>query len=231
MVKTLKAAGIIPLTAGGADKWPLSFFWSYLSLRQGGKAGFEAALHGPERRLSPGRISSSAGARISNSSSDLQAFRGRASSASKHLTAFGLFADGKVCDDAGDQRHLQPAARSIAADKKGLADDQIGWLDFPTVPGGKGLANRHAGRASSGGVVSKDCAPKDTVPFIETFRLSRGHAGQIGGSRLYRARRQGCGRGDHQPVPCATGRGRSWRGPPIIRISTTRFSAHPSAAP
>src|SRR4051812_19591861 len=31
LVRKLKAAGITPLTAGGADKWPLAFYWSYLA--------------------------------------------------------------------------------------------------------------------------------------------------------------------------------------------------------
>ena len=45
-VKALKGAGITPITVGGADKWPVSFYWSYLSLRQGGKPAFEAAMKG-----------------------------------------------------------------------------------------------------------------------------------------------------------------------------------------
>ena len=44
--KGLQAAGITPLTTGGADKWPVSLFFSYLCLRQGGEAGFNAALKG-----------------------------------------------------------------------------------------------------------------------------------------------------------------------------------------
>ena len=27
-VKALKGAGITPITVGGADKWPVSFYWS-----------------------------------------------------------------------------------------------------------------------------------------------------------------------------------------------------------
>ena len=45
-VKTLKAAGVTPIVVGGADKWPLHFYWTYLAVRIGGKAGFEAALRG-----------------------------------------------------------------------------------------------------------------------------------------------------------------------------------------
>src|SRR5262245_42117934 len=34
-VKTLKAAGVTPIAVGGADKWPLHFYWTYLAMRQG----------------------------------------------------------------------------------------------------------------------------------------------------------------------------------------------------
>ena len=37
-VKKLKAAGITPIVVGGADKWPLHFYWSHLAMRVGGKA-------------------------------------------------------------------------------------------------------------------------------------------------------------------------------------------------
>ena len=36
-VQTLKDAGLTPLTCGGADKWPLHFFYSYLIMRNGGQ--------------------------------------------------------------------------------------------------------------------------------------------------------------------------------------------------
>ena len=45
-VKKLKAAGVTPLMVGGADKWPLHFYWTNLAVRIGGKPAFEAALRG-----------------------------------------------------------------------------------------------------------------------------------------------------------------------------------------
>src|SRR4029077_21125215 len=45
-VKQLKAANVTPIVVGGADKWPLHFYWTYLAVRIGGKAGFQAALKG-----------------------------------------------------------------------------------------------------------------------------------------------------------------------------------------
>jgi raffinose/stachyose/melibiose transport system substrate-binding protein len=162
-VKKLKAAGITPLTAGGADKWPLSFFWSYLSLRQGGKAAFEAAMRGENGGFA-GPDFVKAGDNFKRLV-DLAPFQ-NGFLGSKHLPAIGLFADGKAAMTLAisviyNQQH------AIAADKKGLDDDQIGWIEFPTVAGGKGAPTDTLGGVV-GWVVSKG-ARKETVDFIESF--------------------------------------------------------------
>ena len=43
-VKTLKAAGITPISIGEGDKWPGMHFWTYLATRICGQAKFEAAM-------------------------------------------------------------------------------------------------------------------------------------------------------------------------------------------
>lgn len=162
-VKTLKAAGITPLTAGGGDKWPLSFFWSYLSLRQGGKAGFQAALRGENGGFA-GPDFVKAGEYFKQLV-DLQPFQ-NGFLGSRNLPAIGLFADGKAAMTlAISVVYAQQAA--IAADKKGLAPDQIGWIDFPALPGGKGQPTDTLG-GIVGWLVSKG-APAETVDFIKTF--------------------------------------------------------------
>ena len=163
MVRTLKAAGVTPLSAGGADKWPLSFFWSYLALRQGGKAGFEAALKGQDGGFA-GPDFVKAGENFKQLV-DLHPFED-GFLGDKHLTAIGLFADGRVAMTLAisviyNQQH------AVAADKKGLPDDQVGWLNFPTVSGGKGQATD-----TLGGIVGwavSAAAPKATVPWVEAF--------------------------------------------------------------
>ncbi|HYZ64836.1 MAG TPA: extracellular solute-binding protein [Acetobacteraceae bacterium] len=162
-VKKLKAAGITPLTAGGADKWPLSLFWSYLNVRQAGKAGFEAALKGENGGFA-GPDFVKAGEYFKQLV-DLQPFQ-NGMLGMKHLPAIGLFADGKAAMTlAISVIYNQQAA--IAADKKGLAPDQIGWLDFPTVPGGKGAPTDTLG-GIVGWVVSKG-APSATPDFLKSF--------------------------------------------------------------
>jgi raffinose/stachyose/melibiose transport system substrate-binding protein len=162
-VKALKAAGVTPLAAGGGDKWPLSLIWSYLSLREGGRAAFDAAMAGQDGGF--------AGPSFVKASEDFQqlcalqpfqpGFLG-----DKSQTAIGLFADGRAAmtvaiSTAYAQQH------ALAADKKGLPDEQVGWIDFPAVPGGKGLPTDTLG-GINGWLVSKG-APAATVPFVESF--------------------------------------------------------------
>jgi raffinose/stachyose/melibiose transport system substrate-binding protein len=162
-VKTLKAAGITPLATGGGDKWPLSLIWSYLSLREGGKPAFDSALAGKDGGFAgPAFVKASADFK---QLADLQPFQAGYLGA-KNQAAIGLFADGRTAmtvaiSTAYAQQH------ALAADKKGLPDDQVGWIDFPAVSGGKGLPTDTLG-GINGWLVSKG-APSATVAFIESF--------------------------------------------------------------
>src|SRR5829696_7089048 len=162
-VKALKGAGITPITVGGADKWPVSFYWSYLSLRQGGKPAFEAAMKGEAGGFA-GEDFVKAG-ELFKQLVDLQPFQ-NGFLGSKHLPAIGQFADGKAAMTLAISV-IYNQQRSIAADKKGLSDDQIGWFQFPVVPGGKGAPTDTLGGVV-GWVVSKG-APKETIDFIKAF--------------------------------------------------------------
>ncbi len=163
MVKTLQAAGVTPLSVGGADKWPLSFFWSYLALRQGGKAGFAAAMEGKDGGFA-GPDFVKAGENFERLVA-LKPFQ-NGFLGDKHLTGIGLFADGKAAMTLAISV-IYNQQRAVAADKKGLPNEQIGWLNFPTVPGGKGLATDTLG-GIVGWVVGKE-APATTVPFLQSF--------------------------------------------------------------
>ena len=63
----------------------------------------------------------------------------------KNPQAVGYFGDGKAAMTLAIST-IYHTQRALAADKVGLADDKIGWFDFPAVPGGKGDADRHARR-------------------------------------------------------------------------------------
>ena len=92
-VKKLKAAGITPLMVGGADKWPLHFYWTYLAVRIGGKPAFDAALRGENGGFA-GETFVKAG-ELFKQLVDLQPFQ-NGFLGFKNPQAVGAFGDGKA---------------------------------------------------------------------------------------------------------------------------------------
>jgi raffinose/stachyose/melibiose transport system substrate-binding protein len=162
-VKKLKAAGITPLMVGGADKWPIHFYWTNLAVRVGGKPAFEAALHG-ENGGFEGETFIKSG-RLFKQLVDLQPFQ-NGFLGFKNPQAVGAFGDGKAAMTLAISVIYQQQ-RSLAADKKGISDENLGWFDFPTVTGGKGDPSDTLG-GINGWLVTKD-APKETVAFLKSF--------------------------------------------------------------
>lgn len=162
-VKTLKAAGVTPIVVGGADKWPLHFYWTHLAVRIGGKAAFEAALRGENGGFSGETFQKSG--ELFKQLVDLQPFQ-NGFLGFKNPQAVGAFGDGKAAMTLAisSAYHLQ---RALAADKKGLGEDQIGWFDFPVVPGGKGAPTDTLG-GITGWLITRD-SPKEAVDFLKFF--------------------------------------------------------------
>jgi len=162
-VKKLKAAGVTPLMVGGADKWPLHFYWTYLAVRAGGKPAFDAALRGENGGFA-GETFVKAG-QLFKQLVDLQPFQ-NGFLGFKNPQALGAFGDGKAAMTLAisSAYHQQ---RALSADKKGISDDNLGFMDFPTVAGGKGEASDTLG-GINGWLVTKG-APKETVTFLKYF--------------------------------------------------------------
>ena len=162
-VKKLKAAGITPLMVGGADKWPIHFYWTNLAVRIGGKPAFDAALRG-ENGGFEGETFIKAG-QLFKQLVDLQPFQ-NGFLGFKNPQAVGAFGDGKAAMTlAISTAYAQQ--RSLSADKKGISDENLGWFDFPTVAGGKGDPSDTLG-GINGWLVTKG-APKQTVEFVKSF--------------------------------------------------------------
>ncbi len=162
-VKTLKAAGVTPIVVGGADKWPLHFYWTHLAVRIGGKPAFEAALRGENGGFA-GETFQKSGV-LFKQLVDLQPFQ-NGFLGFKNPQAVGYFGDGKAAMTLAISTvyHLQ---RALAADKVGLSEDKICWFDFPVVPGGKGAPTDTLG-GITGWLVTKD-SPKEAVDFLKFF--------------------------------------------------------------
>ena len=162
-VKKLKAANVTPIVVGGADKWPLHFYWTHLAVRLGGKAGFDAALKG-ENGGFEGDVFQKSGEYFKQLV-DLQPFQ-QGFLGYKNPQAVGAFGDGKgaMILAISSFYHTQ---RALAADKAGLSDDKIGWFNFPMVAGGKGEASDTLGGVN-GWLVTKG-APKEAAEFVKFF--------------------------------------------------------------
>jgi raffinose/stachyose/melibiose transport system substrate-binding protein len=162
-VKTLKAAGITPITVGGGDKWPLHFYWTHLAVRLGGKPAFEAALKGQNGGFE-GETFQKAG-ELMKQLVDLEPFQA-GFLGFKNQQALGFFADGKAAMNLAISHH-STTQRALAADKKGIPEDRLGWFDFPMPAGGTGQPTDTLGGVN-GWIVTKG-APKEAVGFLQFF--------------------------------------------------------------
>ena len=142
-VKQLKAAGVTPIIVGGADKWPIHFYWTYLAMRNGGKPAFEAAVRGEGDGFAAAPFVK-AGEQL-RQLVDLEPFQPGFLGVTFPQSS-GQFGDGKGAMELQGNFMLN-SMRANSANKKGIPDDQLGWFPFPTTPGGKGDRLRHARRS------------------------------------------------------------------------------------
>ena len=136
-VKALKAAGITPLTAGGADKWPLSFYLVVSVAAPGRQGRFRGGAEGREWRLRRAGLRQGRASTSSNSSTCSRS--SPACSACKTPAGDRPVRRRQGGDDARHQHRLCASSSAIAADKKGLATNSSAGSTFPPVPGGKGV--------------------------------------------------------------------------------------------
>ena len=162
-VKKLKAAGVTPLDVGAGEKWPMHFYYSYLVMRIGGEHALADAKAGKDGGFK-GATFVEAGKRLRELAA-LEPFQPGYLSTS-HAQSAGIFGDGKAAMDLMGE-WLLGMQGSNSASGKGLSEDDIGILSFPTLPGGKGKATDTLGGVHAW-LVTKT-APKDAVDFLNFF--------------------------------------------------------------
>jgi raffinose/stachyose/melibiose transport system substrate-binding protein len=167
-VQQIKDAGITPLVAGGADKWPLHFYWTHLAIRLGGREAFEAATSGEGDGFA-GETFVKAGELMQQLTS-MEPFQD-GYLAHTNEQASGMFGDG----DAAmyfNGNWLYNIQRVWAEDGEGLSEERLGFFTFPMVEGGKGEPSDTLG-GINGWLVGKD-APDEAVAFLR-YLLSPEH--------------------------------------------------------
>ncbi len=162
-VKTLKAAGVTPIAVGGQDKWPLHFYWTHLAVRLGGKPAFDAALKGQNGGFE-GETFQKAG-ELMKQLVDLEPFQ-NGFLGFKNQQALGFFGDGKAAMNLAISQQ-STTQRALAADKKGISEEKLGWFDFPMPAGAKGRPSDTLGGVN-GWIITKG-APKEAVEFVKFF--------------------------------------------------------------
>ena len=162
-VKKLKAAGITPIALGGGDKWPAHFYWAYLAVRMGGQKAFDAARSGQGDGFMAQPFID-AGNKLLELAA-LKPFQDGFQS-TVHLEQEGIFGDGKAAMMLmGDWAYATQA--SEAADGKGIPDDNLGSIPFPSIPDGAGDPSDTFG-GINGWIFSKN-ASDEAVKFMQWY--------------------------------------------------------------
>ena len=160
--KKIKAAGIVPFTVGGGDKWPLNFFWECLALRTGGKQAFMDAMN----RTGPGFDGPAfvQAGELFKQLIDLDPFQ-KGALAESAPAAMGQFGDSKSAMQL--MLNILYGVQKTQSVAKGVPDADLGWIAFPQVPGGKGDPTDAVGGVN-GYLVTKG-APPEAVDFLKYY--------------------------------------------------------------
>ncbi|MBE3638555.1 ABC transporter substrate-binding protein [Mangrovicoccus algicola] len=158
-VATLKEAGITPLVAGGKDKWPLHFYYSYMLLREGGAEAIRAAMEGDDAGFESAPFLA-AGEKMAQLAA-LDPFQPGvlSTSAEQGNTMFG---EGKGAFLLmGDWAYTQ----TIGVDQGDLLEGQLKILPFPAIEGGAGDPGATLGGINGYAVTAG--APPEAVDFLK----------------------------------------------------------------
>jgi len=166
-VKTLKAAGITPISLGEKDSWTGMHIWSYLATRICGQAGFLAAAGRTGAFTDPCFVE--AGKKLQDLIA-LQPFQSGFLGAS-HDDMQGNFGNGKAAMELSGQ--WAPGSEAgQAADKKGVAN--LGMFSFPAVEGGAGTMTDVMG-GGNGFAIGKNASP-EAIDFVKYLTSAENQA-------------------------------------------------------
>lgn len=192
-VSKVKAAGITPIIAGGKDKWPLAFYYGFLATRIAGKEGIANADAG-----NAGGFDNPDFVRVGSEFKrlvDLQPFQPGFMDTNNNK-ASGLFGDGKGAFHLMGN-WLYGTQKQNSTSGKGIPDEDLGFISFPAVKGGKGGANDTFG-GINGWLVTKDAAPS-TVKWLQ-FMLSKENQTEAGRLGLWLPIAKGAGTSISNPL-------------------------------
>lgn len=162
-VQRLRQQSVVPLTAGGMDRWPLALIHSHLALRSGGPAELQRVLNGR-----PGSFVSGAYLRATNAYLDLVSMNPfqQGVLASKAQSALAAFVSGQ----AAFLMHGSWFYRQAGALKPGLEKEMFArfpLIGFPKLANGMG--NDQVTQSQLNGWLVRRGAPDMAIEFLKHF--------------------------------------------------------------
>jgi raffinose/stachyose/melibiose transport system substrate-binding protein len=158
-VQQIKDAGITPIAIGGGDRWPIHFYFSYLAIRHGGQAAYDAAYTGE---------GSFADEPFVNAAADLLALAELEPFQDGFLAA--TYPDSGVLYASGDAAMMLMGHWFPGGVLDANLDDptemraDLGWFPFPVVEGGAGAPNDVLGGGNGFAIGAN--APDIAVDFV-----------------------------------------------------------------
>lgn len=179
-VQQAKDAGLTPIIAGGQDKWPLHFYWSYLTLREGGPNVVTDAMAG-ENGGFENEAFIEAGRKF-QALAEMDPFQPGYISTT-YETASGMFADGAgVFHLMGDWDYLPMRERSTSGE--GLPDDQLAIISFPAVEAPVAEGGNDATLGGINGWAVTANAEPEAVEFL-AFMMNAENQREAGAQQLF----------------------------------------------
>lgn len=133
VVQDIKDAGITPIAAGGGERWPLHFYWTYLAMRIGGQELFNDILADEASFENPAYVR--AGEELQRLA-ELDPFQPGYLGA-KYNEAANVFGNHQAAIHLMGEWDIG-VQRSESESGEGVSDEDLGYFSFPAVEGGDG---------------------------------------------------------------------------------------------
>ncbi|TGG91300.1 extracellular solute-binding protein [Natronospirillum operosum] len=163
VVQALQDAGITPIAAGGSERWPLHFYWTYLAMRTGGQELFEAILNDEASFVNEHYIR--AGEELQRLA-DLEPFQSGYMGFAYNEAA-GVFGNGNAAIHLMGEWDIG-VQTSESESGEGVSGDRLGYFNFPAVEGGEGDPSATIGGVD-GFAFTSGRATEESVKWLEFF--------------------------------------------------------------
>lgn len=161
MLDDLKAEGITPVSLGMADRWPVMYYWVYLTMRLGGADIYQKILENKESFSNPYMIQAGKMMQEFNQGD----YFPETNLGDDFSTQSRYMGDGLCAIQLMGQWAL--AVQAQASERKDELEPLMKFAPFPTVEGGKGSMMDVMGGGNGFAVGSN--APDEAVELLEYF--------------------------------------------------------------